>query len=591
MRCADAAEVLDELADLQQLADDSFRANAYRRAARAVAQVEGELEDALRAGTIQALPGVGEGITKKLEELAKTGKMRKLDELRAKVPQGLMEMVRIPRLGPKRAMQLHKELRIGSVAQLKAAAEAGKLADLKGFGVKSQMEILRGIQDLERVGVRLMLPEAQRVMEEVRAVLEPHAARLEAAGSLRRRRDTVGDIDFVAVPKPRKAKALADALAGIEGCEVLARGERKTSVRLGSGVQVDLRVMEPDEFGAALVYFTGSKAHNIKLRGLALKRSWRLNEYGLFEVEQAPRPRRKKGDPAPEAAPEPKVGKRLAGREEEDVYAKLGLPLIPPELREDLGEVEAALEGKLPKLVAEPDLRGDLHNHSNRSDGILSPEAWVKALPKSGLAYIGLTDHSIGLPGWGRTGPELIAHREAVLELADQHAGKVKVFVGTEANVMRDGDLDLPANELDQLDYVVAGVHTHFQMDKDEMTDRICKALRSGRIDILSHPTGRKIGQRLPHAYDLDKVFEAAADSGTCLELDCQDDRLDLNGELARRAKEWGCRFTINSDNHGTPARAKLRWGLDQARRGWLEAKDVLTTLPAGQVLKELKRH
>ncbi|HEV8359452.1 MAG TPA: helix-hairpin-helix domain-containing protein [Candidatus Thermoplasmatota archaeon] len=589
VRCADAAALLDELADLEQLQGDTFRANAYRRAARTLFQVEGELEAALASGAVEALPGIGEGILKKLREYAATGKMRKLEEMRDALPAGLLELIKVPGLGPKRALQLHKELKIDSVAQLKEAAEKGRLLGLKGFGPKSQADILKGIAALASIGRRVMLPEAHHAAEDVLAALEPHAAKIAMAGSLRRRRDTVGDLDFVAVPKARSGEALRKALLGLAGAEALAAGERKTSVRLISGLQVDLRVMAPEEFGAAMMYFTGSKAHNIKLRGLALRKGWRLNEYGLFEVEQPPKPRGKQAAKGEEER-EPKLGQRIAGATEEDVYAKLGLPYIAPEIREDLGEVEAALDGKLPKLVEERDLRGDLHTHSNRSDGILSPEDWIKAAARSQLEYIGLTDHSIGLPGWGLTGEQLLEHKARVEELADKHAGRVKVFVGTEANILKDGDLDLPANVLDQLDVVVAGVHTSFQMGPEEMTERICRALRSGRIDILSHPTGRKIGQREPLRFDVDQVFEAAAESGTCLELDCQHDRLDLNGELARRAREWGCRFAVDSDAHGAPGKHLLGWGLDQARRGWLEPAQVVTTRKAGEVLKELKR-
>lgn len=572
VRPEDAAAALDELGTLAELTGDSFRGRAYHRAARAVEQLDGTLEERLADGTVKDLPGVGEGILKKLQEFVKTGRMKKAEEYRKKVPAGVGDLIRVPGLGPKRAMQLSQELGIDSLAKLKQAAEQGKLQDLKGFGAKRQADILAGLQVVDQVSQRLTLPEAQRIADEVVAALQPNASQLAWAGSLRRRRDTVGDIDFVGVPKPRGAKALAEALMRLDGASVLAQGESKVSVRLPSGLQVDLRIMKEAEFGAALVYFTGSKAHNIKLRALAIKRGWKLNEYGLFEERDG------------------KEGKRLAGKTEEDVYAKLGLPVIVPELREDQGEVEAALEGKLPKLVEERDLRGDLHTHCNASDGLLTPEQWVEAAARSGLAYVGLTDHSAGLPGWGRTGPELVAHRAKVLELADNLGKKVRVFVGTEANITKDGGLDLEPKYLDQLDYVVAGVHTHFSLDEAAMTKRIVKALKTGRIHILSHPTGRKLGERPPFALDAEQVFRAAAESGTALELNCQPDRLDLDGSLAKKARDLGCRFSIDSDCHGAPKRELLRWGLDQARRGWLEPKDVVNALPPDQVLKALAR-
>jgi DNA polymerase (family 10) len=589
MRCVEAAEVLDELAVLHELKGDTFRARAYQRAARSVGSLEGELAAAVASGRVEELPGVGEGILQKLRELAETGALRKLERMRAELPKGLVELTRVPRLGPKRALLLYRELKVDSLAKLREACEQNRLLEVKGFGAKSQQDILQGLAALERGGARLLLPEAQRAAEELEAVLAPHVRQMSWAGSLRRRRDTVGDLDCVAVPR-RGASAIARALLAEPGAEPLARGERKVSVRRASGLQVDVRIVAPEEYGAALVYFTGSKAHNIRLRALAIQRGRRLNEYGLFEVVEPPEPRRGKKGKAKGAKPEPKLGRRVAGKDEAEVYRALGLPLVPPELREDAGEVEAALDGELPELLEEHDLRGDLHTHSRRSDGVLEPEEWVKAAARAGLDYVGLTEHSIGLPGWGLTGAQLLEHRERVLELADRHAGKVKVFVGVEANILDGGGLDLPAGVLDRLDYCVAGVHTKLQMPRAAMTKRITEALRDGRVDLLSHPTGRKIGQREPLDFDLDAVFEAAADSRVCLELDGQPDRLDLSGELARRAKAWGCRFAVDSDSHAAPGRGLLRWAVDQARRGWLGKGDVVNTLPAGQVARALRR-
>lgn len=567
---AEAVDLLDELADLEELKGDQFRSRAYRRAARAVGTLEGSLEEVLASGKVEELPGVGEGILKKLKELAGTGKVKKLEQLRAELPKGLVEMMRVPGLGPKRAMVLFQELRIDGLAKLKEACEQGRLLEVKGFGEKRQQDILRGIAMVEKAVARMLLPQAQRIAAEVEQALKPHAAKLAAAGSLRRRRDTVGDLDFVAVA--RKGHDPGRALLALPGAEPLAQGEAKVSVRLASGVQVDLRLMAPEEFGAALQYFTGSKAHNIKLRGLAIRRGWRLNEYGLFQEKE-----------------DGSQGRRLAGGDEEGIYAKLGLPPVPPELREDTGEVEAAMEGKLPELVEERHLQGDLHTHSKRSDGALEPAAWLKAVAQSGFAYVGLTDHGIGLPGWGLSGPDLVEHRGKVLELAEAHAGKVRVLVGVEANILKDGELDIAAKHLDELDYVIAGVHTHFGMDRGAMTRRIVKALRDGRVHVLAHPTGRILGEREPLDFDREKVWEAAAASRTALEMNAQPDRLDLNGEAARRAKELGCRFVVSSDCHQVPKRELLRWGLEQARRGWLEAADVLNTLPAGEFLKALR--
>lgn len=571
-RPEDAAAALDELGDLAELTGDTFRGRAYHRAARAVEQLDGTLEENLENGTLADMPGVGEGTLKKLQEFAATGKMKKTDEYRKKVPPGVADLIRVPGLGPKRAMQLHQELGIDGLAALKTAAEQGKLRDLKGFGVKREADVLAGLAVVDQVSQRRMLFEAQRAAEEVLAALQPHAAHLAWAGSLRRRRDTVGDLDFVAVPKARQKEALAEALTRFEGATVLASGENKVSVRLPSGLQVDLRLMKPEEYGAAMVYFTGSKNHNIKLRALAITKGWKLNEYGLFEEQDG------------------KEGKRIAGKSEADIYAKLGVPFLPPELREDLGEVEAAIAGSLPPLLEEADLKGDLHTHCNVSDGLLTPEQWLDAAAKSGFDYLGLTDHSIGLPGWGKSGPELVAHRERVLELADRRAKGVRILVGTEANVTKEGGLDLPDKYLEQLDYVVAGVHTHFGMDEAEMTRRLVQVLRDGRVNILSHPTGRKLGERPGFAFDATKVFEAAAASGTCLELNSQPDRLDLNGEMARRAKDLGCRFAVDSDCHGTPKRELLRWGVEQARRGWLGPQNVVNAQPAAQVLKALRK-
>lgn len=565
------AEVFDEIADLLDLQGVAFKPVAYRRAARNIESMEEDISDLAARNTLEDIPGVGKAMAKKIEELVRTGKLGYLDELRSEVPKGLVELLRVPDVGPKTAVILFKELGIASVEQLKEAATNHKLRGIKGFGEKTEERMLQGIQALESKGRRMLLGQALPVAEtfvEYLKRVEP-LDMVSVAGSLRRGKETVGDIDIL-VGDDQPAKVM-DAFVGYpDVADVLAKGPTKSSVRLKNGLQVDIRVVETRSWGAALNYFTGSKEHNVELRRLGVSMGLKLNEYGLFQ----------------------RVSDRtVAGATEEEVYKALGLRYVEPELRENSGEIAASREGHLPKLVSADDIRGDFHVHTEWTDGQPTIDEVVENAIARGYEFVGITDHSESLKFVGGLDEQKLRKQiDAVRKVQDRVGNKIRVLAGSEVDIRSDGSLDFSRKLLEELDVVIASVHSRFKMEKPEMTDRVVTAVSSGRMDILGHPTGRLIGERPGYELDLDRVFEAAKSTGVCMEINSFIDRLDLGDINCRKAKDAGVVMAIGTDAHRLEQMAFMRYGVITARRGWLEPRDVLNTVHGKDLTKRLRR-
>ncbi|RCV51200.1 DNA polymerase/3'-5' exonuclease PolX [Marinitenerispora sediminis] len=570
MRANDeVAALLEEYADLIAITGgDAFKVRVYEKAARSVAGHPDDIA-ALDGAGLRAIPNVGKSIALKIEEYLRTGAIHQVDEMRTRIPSGVRRLTRIPTLGPRRAMLLYEELGIASVEQLAAAIEDGALHGLHGFGPKTEENLLHGIELVRTAGQRSTLGDAMELAETIVGELSAVAGceRCGYAGSLRRMRDTVGDIDVLATSA--RPAALMAAFTGLPVVdEVIASGPTKTSVRTGKGIQVDLRVVPPEDWGAALQYFTGSKAHNIRTREIAVRAGLKLSEYGLFDVAS---------------------GDKVVSRTEEEVYARLGLPWIPPQLREDTGEIEAALRGELPDLVAEADIRGDLHTHTDLSDGLASLEEMAAAAAGRGYSYYAVTDHAPNLY-MHRTSDEKMLEQRARLRELDGSFGGLRLLHGTELNIDPEGGVDWPPEFLAGFDLCVASVHSHFTQPRDAMTRRLVRACENPHVHVLGHPTARLIGRRPPIDADLDEVFRACARTGTAVEIDASPERLDLAAEHVRLARRHGVAFTVDSDAHATPHLAFLRYGVGTAQRGWLTAGEVLNTWPLERVRRFLRR-
>ncbi|WP_024302517.1 DNA polymerase/3'-5' exonuclease PolX [Pseudogulbenkiania sp. MAI-1] len=564
------SEVFQEIADLLEVEDENpFRIRAYRNAARTLGEYGQELAELVEQGRpLPKLPGIGEDLQAKIVEIAHTGTCPLLTRLRGEVSPALTYLLAIPGLGPKRVRTLYHELAISSPADLQRAAEQGLVRNLPGFGPKLEKEILQALsRHLDRnarqarAGVR---PSVDSLLDYLRRV--PGARRVEVAGSYRRRRDTVGDIDILVVAAPGYEVPFAfTAYEDVD--EVLAQGTTKASVRLRSGLQVDLRVVPEESFGAALLYFTGSKAHNIVLRQMAQSRGLKINEYGVYRNDE-----------------------RIAGETEASVYATLQLPFIAPELREARGEIEAARDDQLPILLTRQDLRGDLHVHTKAGDGQNSIEEMARAARALGLDYLAITDHSRSLhTAKGLDEDRLLAQLDEIDRLQADGSLGVTLLKGVEVDIQEDGQLDLPASLLDRLDIVVAAVHEHFALPPARQTTRLLRALDQ-RVHVLAHPTGRLIGQRPPLEFDFAKVLRHARECGCALELDAQPLRLDLDDLHCREAREAGVLICVDSDAYSATELHYLDYGVDQARRGWLERRDVLNTRSLAE-LKAFLRH
>lgn len=557
------AELLQEYADLISITGgDAFKVRSYERAARAVAGHHADVS-ALDLPELKAIPNVGGSIAEKIVEFFHSGEVPAIEELRGSVPAGVRELTRIPTLGPKKAMALHRELGVSSVPELAHALDDGRVAELRGFGPKTAENIVHGIELLQRGGGRVLISVAMAAAEEVVSVLSalPDCRDCAYAGSLRRMRDTIGDVDILAAAAD-SAPLMTEFVRLPQVAEVIAHGHTKSSIRTTTGLQVDLRVVEPQVWGAALQYFTGSKEHNVRIREIAVRRGRKLSEYGLFRVGES-------GD------------ELVVAETEQEVYEQLGLPWIPPPLREDRGEVDAALRGELPALVTAADVRGDLHTHTDLTDGVSSLAEMVAAARRRGYEYYVVTDHAKDLPMQQMTDEKMLAQREQLRQL---DAGSMVLLHGTELNIDPDGGVDWDGEFLAGFDLCVASVHSHFQQSREQMTRRLVRACEHPYVNIIGHPSTRQIGRREPIDFDADEVFAAAARTGTAMEINSFPDRLDLPDDLVLRARRHGVRFAVDTDSHATVHLDYLRYGIGVAQRAWLTADDVINTWPLARL-------
>jgi DNA polymerase (family 10) len=572
---AEIAQVLEEVADVLEIQNENtFRVRAYRNAARTIEVQTAPLSRMVEEGTpLTDLPGIGKEMANHIKEMVETGTLGFRDRLLAEIPRSLIELVRLPGVGPKKARKLWDELKICSVEELEEAAREGRIASVAGFGAKTQEKILAGIQEWRQHTSRMLLIEAERFVEPLVGYLRatPEVERLEVAGSYRRRRETVGDIHLLAiatVPGP----VMEAFLHYPQVAKVLAAGDTKSSVNLGSGLQVDLRVVPPECYGAALVYFTGSKEHNVKLRRRAVEQGLRISEYGVFRVHEDMRE------------------EFVAGQEEADVYASVGLPWIPPEMREDRGEIETAVRGPLPRLIETGDMRADLHMHSIWSDGRQTIEEMVEACAARGYEYMVISDHSKVLAM--TNGLDAYRLREQWKEIDEVRARhpEIRILRSMEVDILADGSLDLEDEMLAGLDLVLVSLHSRFDLPQDQQTERVLRALEHPEVNVFCHPTARIINRRKGVEMDLDLVLRRAAALGVALELNSSPNRLDLRDDHLRLARDLGCRFVINTDSHRIAELDLMSYGIDQARRAGLEPRHVLNTLPYEEFRKAIER-
>ncbi len=573
MRNRQVADVLREIADLLEiLGPEAAKAPAYRRAAQALENLPRDVDEVRREGRLGDVPGIGPRLLRKVEEILDTGTCAALERLRRQVPAGVLELLQVPGVGPRTAGILFRQLGVASLEDLERAARAGRIRELPGFGARREQAILRGLLFVQESGRRFLLSwgisRAQEVLAAVRGL--PGVVRAEAAGSLRRRCQTVGDLDIV-VAAERPAE-IAERLARLPGAEeVLAAGEARVSVRLAIGMRVDFLVVPPPSFAAALVHFTGSPAHNVRLRALARARGCRLNEYGLFPLEEGESPR---GD-----------GRPMYPESEESLYRWLGLSFIPPELREDAGEIEAAAAGRLPVLLELGDIRGDLHVHTQWSDGLDSITAMAEAARALGYEYMAVSDHSQSLAVARGLDVGRLREQWDTIARLNERLAPFRILRSAEVDIRKDGTLDYPDEVLAELDLVTASVHTGFRMDRQEMTRRIVSAMRHPHVHIIGHLTGRLLGRREPYEVDLEALLTAARETGTALEINASPDRLDICDLHARMAREAGVRLAICTDAHAVGSLQDMAFGVAVARRAWVGPESVLNALPLPRLL------
>ena len=563
---AEIVAMFDQTADLLEIkGENQFRVRAYHRAARTIEGLPQSVRNLLSAEKdLTELPGIGKDLAGKIADIVKTGHFKLLEQLKKILPGQLGDMAALPGLGPKRVKLLYDKLKVRTLDDLRRAIKTGRVHELRGFGPTIEKK-LAGALEKPMAIKRFKLAVAEAEAEALVGFLRD-GGRVVVAGSYRRRRDTVGDLDILVTTK--QGPAVGAKLTRYENvAEVLAHGPTRTTVVLRSGLQVDVRAVPEQSYGTALLYFTGSKAHNIALRSLANERDWKLNEYGLFSGKR-----------------------RIAGATEEEVYKKLGLTYIPPELREDSGEIALAKANKLPHLVTVADMRGDLHVHSDWTDGTASIEAMAAAAQACGYEYMALTDHSRRVAMAHGLDPARVSRQ---IREVDKLNAKLKGFTilkGIEVDILKDGRLDLPDSILSRLDVVVASVHSFFDLAREAQTDRVVRAMENRHVSILGHPTGRLIGAREPYDIDMDRVISAAHDLGCYLEINAEPDRLDLNDIHAHAAKSKGVKVAVSTDAHSVNGFQYMRFGIDQARRGWLTADDVINTRSLAELRKLLKR-
>jgi DNA polymerase (family 10) len=578
----DIAAAFDEVADLLEFQGaNPFRVRAYRNAARRIGDFPEPLESIVRDPdrSVTDIDGIGKDLAEKVAELVKTRRLAMLEELRSQVPPGVMALMRIPGLGPKKAATLHKELKIDSLDMLRAACEADEVSKLKGFGAKTQEKLLAGIDFAAHADERMYWAEADAIVQELLAHMQKLKSirQLEVAGSYRRGKETIGDLDLLVDAK--NADAVMDHLAKFgDVAAVIGRGDTKLSLRLARGLQIDLRVVPTKSFGAALQYFTGSKDHNVILRGMAKDRGLKINEYGVFRVS-------KKASEEDDSE-----GEYIAGKKENDVYAAMDLPCFPPEIREAREEFAWAAAGKLPKLIELSDLQGDLHMHTTASDGKATLAEMAAAAQVRGLKYIAITDHSKRVSMANGLDPARCRKQWQDIDRLNRELDGFVVLKGIECDILEKGGMDLPNDVLAEADWVVASVHYGQNQPREQITERILGALENPHVSIIAHPTGRLINRREPYAVDLEQVFAAAKRYGKFLELNANPARLDLDDVNCIAAKRNGIPIVISSDAHSTGGLEVLRYGVIQARRGGLTAGNVPNTRPWAEVKKMLRR-
>ena len=564
------ARLFAQIADLLEIKQEStFRVNAYRKGSRALESLGEDIETIAARGELRRIGGIGESLAEKIAEYLQTGRIAYFDELQQTLPPGLSELMTIPEVGPKTALLLYQHLGIADIDALEQAARAGKVRALPRLGAKIEQNILAGIarkrQQSARQPLGVVLPHAQGAVEALARASGVKAVSL--AGSIRRMRDTIADIDIVVAT--RSPEAAMDVFVRLpQVSRVLSRGTTLSSAILGiAEVQCDVRAVEPESYGAALQYFTGSKDHNVQLREMAVREGLKINEYGVFRVNDE---------------------RKMGGKTEEEVYNALELQWIPPEIREAQGEIELARRGTLPTLVSLADIRGDLHMHTKWSDGDDTAEAMARAAKARGYEYIAITDHSRSLKfAGGVSADDLRAHARAVRKVSDQ--ADIRILIGSEVDILPDGSLDYPDEVLETLDLVIGSVHSRLRMSQAEMTRRVVTAMQNPHLDILGHPTGRLVGQRPPFDLDLDMVIEAARKTETVLEINASPDRLDLKDAHVRLARDRGALFEIGTDAHRTDHLRTMEYGIGTARRGWIEAPSVINTWPLRRLLDFLK--
>jgi DNA polymerase (family 10) len=582
------ARALAEVADVLEIQGaDPFRIRAYRNAVRTIeVQTRPLARMVADKVPLTSLPAIGREMAGHIGELVTTGTLAFRDRLLADVPRTLLDLVRLPGVGPKKARRLWDELRISTVDELEAAARDGRVAALAGFGEKTQTKILAGIEDFRHHASRFMLADAERFVEPLVGYLSEcrEIERLEVAGSYRRRCETVGDVDLLATAH-QAAPVMRHFLAYPQIGQVQMAGDTRSTIVLGNGLQVDLRVVAPDCYGAALLYFTGSKEHNVKLRRRAIERGLRISEYGVFRAPAAP-----DADTAAGATAGAADATWIAGREEADVYAEVGLAWIPPELREDRGEIEAAAAGRLPRLIEVADLRGDLQMHSTWSDGRNTLEEMVAGCAAHGYEYMAITDHSKSLAMVNGLDARRLALQWLEIDAIRARHPEIQLLRAMEIDILADGSLDLEDEMLAGLDLVVVSIHSRFDLPLERQTERVLRALSHPEVNILAHPTGRLINRRKPIALDMEAVLRRAAELGVAVELNAQPHRLDLKDTHLLLARELGCRIVISTDSHRVAELGTMRHGVEQARRAGLEPRHVLNTLPACEFLQALAR-
>lgn len=568
------AKIFYEIAEYLEMEEVTFKPYAYQKAAITLETLEKDVKEIYKKGRLEALkkiPGVGESIALKIEEYLKTGKIKYYEEFKKKIPINLEEIIAIEGMGPKRAKVLYEKLEVRTIKDLEKAARTHKIAPLFGFGEKTEKNILEGIEFLKRSKGRFLLgeilPKVKEIYDKLRNLKE--VEKIDVGGSVRRMKETIGDVDFLVISK--RPQIVMDFFVSLPGIvKIWGEGSTKSSVRMKEGFDMDVRVLPKRSYGAALQYFTGSKEHNIDLRKIAIDKKLKLSEYGLF-----------------------KGPKMIAGKTEKEIYQVLGMDWIPPELREDQGEIETAIKGKLPKIIGYNDIKGDLHCHTNWEAGAHSTKEMARVAQERGDEYIGISGHTKFLRiEHGLNEKQLAQQRKEINKLNSEFRRKnleFRILQGCEANILNDGSIDIKDGALEKLDYVIAGVHSSFKMEKSKMTQRIIRAMKNPNVDIISHPTGRILKRRDEYQIDFDKILKAAKEFGVILEINSFPERLDLNDQNIKRAKEAGVKMVINTDSHHKDQMRFIELGIAQARRGWAEKEDIINTQPLEKLLKFFK--